>query len=233
MPRGAHHHRVKTSLQAALGLPGERMSEGRIVDLGMQGAGIEFDLGHGPRFPVGAEVRVRFQIEGRALVVAAQVRYRRDGDMRRYGLRFLRLDMLDRAMRASLHKLVNQRAAFRVEPSDAEQILVRLIVPGASDARSERWAAQLLDLSASGMAVKVPRRVEDALCDAEDLRVELTLPRQSRPLILMVVLRQRVLLSDGVRYGMFFDRDDPAFAGVENAVMAYVMRRQREALKKD
>ena len=227
MARG-HHHRVKTSLPASLGRPPTATAIGTLVDLGLQGAGIEFDSPDAPALPVGGETRLGFQLDGRSVVVHVQIRYRRDDTRRRYGLRFIRLELLDRAMRSALNKLVNQRAAFRVSPGDAEKIVVRLL--GSDGARC---SAPLLDLSASGMAVKVPAKVEEAMCRESRARLELSLPRHTTPLQLVGVIRHRVLLSDGVRFGMHFDRHHVSFAGAENAIMAYVMRRQRDALKRD
>ena len=92
--------------------------------------------------------------------------------------------------------------------------------------------ARLIDISATGLGARTSVDVDATLVSTPRATVLMVLPTQRDPVSLPGILRSRVLAGPHVRYGISFDFAASDHAeGPQNAIIDYVMHRQREALR--
>ena len=125
--------------------------------------------------------------------------------------------------------MFNRRASFRVVPSRSEAPLsVQLLAP--PELHVPLQVGTMVDVSTGGMAVDVPLAFEEDLAGRETVECLFRLPGQGQPSTASGRIQHRTLRADGtVRYGIQFQNtDDSAFRPTHEALLGYVIRRQRE-----
>ena len=195
---------------------------GEILDLCYAGAGISFALDAAPRLRSGDDVRLEFLVcgTGRRVVCKAVVQHLREDALGcRYGFHFLDSRDLHEHLDSGLLRLFNRRRKVRVRPCAAETVAVEL------DHDEAAIQGALLNISETGLSVRLPVGAGDQLPGARTVGLALALPGQAAPMRLTAVLRYRALEATSERWGLEFE--DPAAEGLE-AVRAYVGERLRE-----
>ena len=142
------------------------------------------------------------------------------GASRRYGFRFTDYRELERQLSREIFRLFNRRGSHRVVPHpDAP---VEVTFEGTQNGGEVRL--NLIDVSATGMALRIPDKVESAMVGTSNLEFSLLLPGRRDPLKLEGIIRNRRLEEMGIHYNVEFTLA-PGDAGVIND---YVLKRQLE-----
>ena len=93
--------------------------------------------------------------------------------------------------------------------------------------------AHLKDISVSGLALLVDLEAEDALGELDVIEMSFRLPTSDKDFRLVGSIRNRELVNEHVRYGVEFDdKRSKYFPRQQDEIFAYVMHRQRAALRK-
>jgi hypothetical protein len=213
-------------------------SLGDPVDLSISGVGTRLVMSLGfaamscPALAVGQEVTLYLGLSEaeRPLELPARVMNRTDeGELRRYGFQFTDREHLERQLPPALHRLFNRRYAYRVEPDPDSPIEVMLICT----APPLQVRARLVDISPDGMAFAVPLAAESALAAVDRLVACINLPGGRQPPRLGILIRNRSVLGNEVRYGVEFDLERTQDAQRQQAaVTRYVMDRQRTLIRR-
>ena len=205
---------------------------GQLLDIVFGGAGfasLAFSESGGPALAVGEKTEISFTSVrlNKPLVVSARVRHRADrDDFRHYGFQFIERQQLESRLSPELFRLFNRRASYRVKPSPGSPVQVTLQGPAGVQATGE-----LVDISAAGMGLRVPLEVEATLTATTHIIVSFSLPDCPHPLSLEAIIRDRHLAGVEIHYGIEFDLEQSKQAKrQEDAIMNFVMKRQREAL---
>lgn len=151
------------------------------------------------------------------------------GAIRVLGLEFVDLRTVGSLLHPVIGKMFNRRGAFRVVSSKAEGPLpITLLAP--PDLNVPLQVGAMVDVSTGGMAVDVPLAFEDSLSGRETVECLFRLPAQPQSSAASGRILHRTLRADNtVRYGIQFQNtDDTAFRRTHDALLGYVIRRQRE-----
>ena len=224
-------------LRATIRTPDGTYPLGKPVDLSMDGVGTQllismrFASAGCPTLVVGEEVTLCLGLSAAEspLELSARVMHRTDkGESRRYGFQFTDPKQLERQLSPALHRLFNGRHAFRIKPDPDSPIEVLLI--SASPALQVR--TRVIDISLDGMAFAVPLDVESTLATADRLVACIGLPGGRQPPRLGILIRNRSLLGNEVRYGVEFNLERTQdVRRQQDAVTRYVMDRQRTLIR--
>jgi len=208
-------------LEVSLLLDGHEPAPGQILDLSHAGAGIGFDTGSVPRLRSGDAVELEFLVcgTGRRIVCEAVVQYcGEDAGGHRYGFLFLDSTELREHLDSGLLRLFNRRRKVRVRPCASETIAVELD-DGVTTAQGA-----LLNISETGLAVRLPLGTRQELYGARSLDVSLALPGRAQPLRVNAALRYQSAEMTSERWGLEFHEPTPE--AIE-AVQGYVEHRLR------
>ena len=214
---------------------GRRAGEGVLFDASVGGVGVEFlsvdfPQANQPALAVGQQVDLRITSPTLAepLELAASIVHRVDGDAGiRLGFRFENEAVLRRRDCPELFRLFNRRSSFRVEADPRAPVAVTL-------ARGKHTIdAQLVDISAGGMAVLAPAEADAALESVDVLDATIALPGAAAPLEIPCHVRRRGVTGGAMQYGLEFDFDACGNARrARDVVMRYVMDRQRAVARR-
>ncbi|MFQ5937620.1 MAG: PilZ domain-containing protein [Acidiferrobacterales bacterium] len=208
-----------------------------LLDLTVEGAGTRFRREAGPTLAIGQGARLTFKSARfrRPIHVHAKVRSRVElGAFRsyRYGFEFDERDELQRQLSGEIHRLFNQRLAYRVEPDPADPVDAEITLdlgdpPLLSASDDFRAHGRVRDLCASGTAILVDRSVETTLAATDLVAVSFQLPTSGVELQFSAWIRHRELQGERVCYGLEFDADrSQRFNTQQGEIMKYVKRRQ-------
>lgn len=209
---------------------GGRRTEAALVNLAVGGALVRVAAGSELRVPVGG-VLMAWLVDRRSGIEvpmeARLVHRREEAAVRTLGLEFLDRKAAEGLLTPSLARMFNRRSAFRVRPDPHE--LIRVTLQGPALARLPLADAVLVDLSTGGLSTDVPVGFEAGMADHDEVECLFLPPGTQMPVSVPSRVRHRTLRGDRVRYGvMFADPDAPAFQRTFDAILAYVLRRQRE-----
>ncbi len=219
-------------LQVALLGPDGSPTSGRLVDVSASGAGVLF---LGPDFPslaVGQEVDLIFASEkiGTPMTVAAKVQHRTEEQgARRFGFRFLEAQALDTNLPPVMRKFFNRRRTVRVVPDPAQPVRVELRV----DPGDTPLEAGLVNLSETGVAIRLEAGLDSRFADTTALWVTLYLPGARRPVSMFGDIRYRRLAGQGIHYGIDFDPETSRdFVRKQGMITKYVLKRELRSLRR-
>lgn len=199
------------------------------LDLTSRGARMKMSLDHPVPAAVGRSLTVWLvdKVTGLELPIEAKLVHRREeGGSRIVGVEFVDLRSVGGLLHPVLGRILNRRAAFRVTP--AQPIPVTLVPPPDLNAPLE--VGTLVDISTGGLAIDAPIAFEEKLGEYEDIECLFRLPGLQNTVCAASKILHRTLKGDEtVRYGVqFLATDDPAFAQTRDAILGYVIRRQRD-----
>ena len=209
---------------------------GQLFDVSVEGMGVSFvsvrfSMPVGLALQVGGDVELVFtsSLLKNPVVISARVvnRADREGSCR-YGFQFTDRQQLEKQLSPVLFKLFNRRASYRVAPAHDSPVTVT--VEGGP--RGMRAQTRVVDISTTGVGVCAPLEVESALADTDRVTVFMSLPNYEHPLVFAGIIRNRRLTAAEILYGIEFDlerSENPRRQ--QDAVIEYVMKRQRECLR--
>lgn len=223
---------------------GQPPIRGRVIDVFMDGVGVR--LPRSTALPLGMPVELGLSVKHgeRPIALSAVVRARKEGrSFRRYGFRFTSRAEIEEKLPRGLYSIFNRRRAERYYLTE------RIDVSVIPDGRFETLPAKLGDVSMVGASVVVEPKCENVLARAD--RMQLCIDQTvlhvvgddgvarpaTEPMILDVLVHNRLLLDGIVRYGCEFDptRDDSDHKA--RVLVDYVIHRegslQNDALPDD
>ncbi len=167
----------------------------------------------------------------KSLVASAMVVHRTDkDDSTQYGFRVIDPKNVTSQLSEEFSRLFNRRGSYRVPPDlDAP---VKVTVEGGVE--STRVEAELVDISTSGVGLRVAAHVEVGLVAAKRIKVCISFPDSGEPLNLVGVIHNRRLVGASgaeIEYGIRFDwegKHKPERQ--QEAITKYVMKQQRNHL---
>jgi hypothetical protein len=201
------------------------------LDLTSRGARLLQDAAETVPAPVGGDVTL-WLCDGQTgveLPIAARLVSRRDeADSRILGVDFVDLRSVGGLLHPVLGRVMNRRTAFRVTPSaDRTPILVTLAAPPELDLPLE--VGVMIDISTGGLAIDVPLSFEAGLGGFDGLECLFRLPGVESSVSASARIVHRTLRGHRVRYGVQFTAaSSPTFVDTHDAILGYVIRRQRQ-----
>lgn len=213
---------------------------GQFLDMSLDKIGVcsidsSFDMPSPPALAIGEEVELAltFVDTPKSLVASAMVVGRTDKDhSTEYGFRFIDPQKVASQLSSELSRLFNQRGSYRVPPDLDAHVEVTL----EGGAESTRVEAELVDISTSGVGLRVAAHVEVGLVAAKRIKVCISFPDSREPLNLVGVIRNRHLVGASgavIQYGIQFDWEGTHNAErQQGAIVKYVMMQQRNHLRK-
>lgn len=204
------------------------------LDVSFEGATVRLlalrfhDVPRSPLLAVGeyAELIFTFRELGQPIVASARVVRRTDDEgSRHYGFQFTDHEQLQSQLSPRLYRFFNRRGAFRVKPAADGPVAATL--EGGPEARQVH--ADLVDISFTGVSLRVPLVVESTLAGTDRIKVSISLPDCPSPVNFEGIIRSRHVAGvDTVKYGIEFDleRSDDG-QRQEDAINRYMMERQR------
>jgi len=224
-------------LEVSVRLSGGPSFSSEPLDVSFEGAVVRFlalrfhDVPRSPSLAVGedAELIFTFRELGQPIVVSARVVRRTDDEgSRHYGFQFTDHEQLKSQLSPQLYRFFNRRGAVRVKPAADGPVAATL--EGGSEARQVH--ADLVDISITGVGLRVPVVVESSLAGTDRIRISISLPDWPSPVNFEGIIRSRHVAGvDTVQYGIEFDleRSDDGQRQQED-INRYVMERQRAVL---
>ena len=214
-------------LEVAVQLANGMVVSGVPLDLMMEGAGVRFDASSIPALEMGEQVVLTFtssltedSIQASAIVVNRT----EQGDSRRYGFRFTDHRELESQLSREIFRLFNRRGSHRVEPhTDAP---VEVTLEGIQNVGEAR--VNLIDVSATGMGLRIPAKVESAMVGDNNIKFSLLLPGCREPLKLAGIIRNRRLEEVGIHYNVEFTLDPEDTRRQQDVIIDYVLKRQQQ-----
>ncbi len=201
------------------------------LDVGPDGARLQFDTPGGPDYVMGQLVNLSFSSSriGKTLLIEARaIRRTEEQRHRTYAFRYTNHHQFEGHSRDAIYRLLNRRSSFRVKPPEEEPIDITM----RPEAGGPLVRARLIDISATGLGTRTSIEVEARLVATLRVTITLALPTHRDPVNVPAIIRSRALAGPHVRYGVAFDFAATDHAeSKQNAIIDYVMRRQREGLR--
>ena len=201
------------------------------LDVGPDGARLQFDTPGGPDYVMGQLVNLSFSSSriGKTLLIEARaIRRTEEKKHRTYAFRFTNHHQFEGHSRDAIYRLLNRRSSFRVDPPEEEPIDITL----KPDAGGRLVRARLIDISATGLGTRTSIDVEATLVATIGVTIIMALPTHPDIVNVPGIIRSRALAGPHVRYGVAFHFGASDHAeSKQNAIIDYVMHRQREALR--
>ena len=213
---------------------GGRPMKGRLIDV--SAGEVSVLLMDSRRPPPANDQRVRLQILLRKLdkplnIVATVLSRRKEDDRTICTFRFTHMATVDRSLPPDIYSVFNRRQMFRVRPDPRRPIRATLVAVRDDDQRIVA-AAQVTDISGSGVGVFVDAREAAPFNLSGHLDLELSLPGEEQPLIFRGRICYRVEMGKRWRYGIEFDpRRTEGYRHKQQRLMTFIMNRQRDLLK--
>ena len=219
--------REEDDLQVAVRLANGSVVSGVPLDLMMDGAGVRFNPATIPALEMGQQVVLTFTsrlIEDSVQASAIVVNRTEQGSSRRYGFRFTDYCELERQLSREIFRLFNRRGSHRVVPHPDAPVEVTL--EGIQDGGEVR--VNLIDVSATGMALRITATVESAMVETSNVKFSLLLPGHQDPLKLEGIIRNRRLEEVGIHYNVEFTLELGDARSHQGVINDYVLKRQLE-----
>ncbi len=214
---------------------GQPPIRGRVIDVFMDGVGVR--LPRSTALPLGLPVELGLSVKHgeRPIGLSAVVRARKEGrSFRRYGFRFTSRAEIEEKLPRGLYSIFNRRRAERYYLTE------RIGVSVIPDGRFETLPAKLGDVSLVGASVVVEPKCENVLARAD--RMTLCLDQTvlhvldqdgvsrpaTEPMLLDVLVHNRLLLDGAVRYGCEFDPNAEESERKARILVDYVIHREGE-----
>ncbi len=219
--------REEDDLQVEVQLASGMVVSGVPLDLMMDGAGVRFDPTTCPALEMGQQVVLTFTsrlIEDSLRASAIVVNRTEQGASRRYGFRFTDYHELESQLSQEIFRLFNRRGSHRVVPhADAP---VEVTLEGIQDGGDVR--VNVINVSATGMALRIPATVESAMVGTSNVKFSLLLPGHRDPLKLEGIIRNRRLEEEGIHYNVEFALELGDARRHQGVINDYVLKRQLE-----
>jgi c-di-GMP-binding flagellar brake protein YcgR len=163
---------------------------------------------------------------GRPILLQARVVARvQDGEVCKVRFQFQDPERLDALLHPSAWRVFNRRQSYRVAPRQSERIDV------AVGWKDKKRIGVLVDVSVSGIAVRIPWSGDEPLARGEPVAVGFRLPECETPIVAVTSLRNVSEEKGFARWGLEFDvRHSKGWVPKERRIVEYLMRRQREEL---
>ncbi len=201
------------------------------LDVGPDGARLLFDTPGGPDYVMGQLVNLSFissRIGKTLLIEARAIRRTEEQGHRTYAFRYTNHHRFEGQSPEAIYRLLNRRSSFRVKPPQEEPIDITL----KPEADAPLVRARLIDISATGLGMRTSIDVEATLVATLRVTIIMVLPTHRDPVNVPSIIRSRALAGPHVRYGVAFHFAASDHAeSTQNAIIDYVMRRQREGLR--
>ena len=216
-------------VHATLTMEGGGSVSGNLIEVGPRIIALAFDQSGDLGLKLGQ--RVTFVLTGDLVGDAHKAEgnitgWREAGGLKISTIRYKDFHDYKTLLATEVGRTFNRRNSFRVRPGSDHPVTVSL--EGATDS----GAGVATDVSSSGMGV-IPERTLN-VTSGEVMTVTLRMPDDPRPASLKAVLCHIGQGDDGPRYGLDFVQEDTrAFELTLERVVDYVMRRQREQLRRD
>lgn len=214
------------------GIDGDWRVPAELINLTSNGAQLRLALAHAFPAPVSKTLTIWLcdKDSGISLPIEARLTHRREeGSNRVIGVSFVDQRTLGSLLHPLLGPIFNRRASLRVSPSKREGALtVALNTPSQPTEHPEEGI--IVDISTGGLAIDAPITFEDQLAGRDCLEASFQLPGREPLLTTSLRIVHRTLRAEGVvRYGgQFLDTNSSAFHDTHDAILSYVIRRQRE-----
>ena len=217
--------REDDDLQVEVQLADGSVVSGVPLDLMMDGAGVRFNPTSFPVLEMGQQVVLTFTstlIEDSVHATAIVVNRTELGVSRRYGFRFTDYRELESQLSQEIFRLFNRRGSQRVVPHPDAPVEVTLEgIHNGGEARVD-----LIDVSATGMALRIPTTVESAMVGISNVKFTLLLPGRRDPLTLEGIIRDRRLDELGIHYNVEFTLDPGDAQRQQGVINDFVLKRQ-------
>ena len=217
-------------LRVTIPNPAGDVFQGRLIDLSGSGAGASFPLSNCPILAIGERAELVFTTQRlkAPLVMAARVQNRMEHqDSCRYGFVFLEGQLREVNLSSDLRELFNRRKTVRVRPDPQSPINVVLEALQGG----QQVEGRLEDISASGARVGLQEQIDSRLRTISTVRISFSLP-ESGAVSMTGHIRHRQIVRGSVSYGIEFDPElTDNFGRQQEAVVQFVMQRQRELLR--
>lgn len=224
--RRSHYRAIPEELlEVAMGAAHQPLVHVTVLDASVRGLGVRVERLDDVAWQVDEEVRIliRHVASARSVTVSGRVVRRSKEDPAVFGLELLDLAEVFEAADSRLWKLFNRRRHFRVEPLPERPVELTI----------EGWMnpVRAIDISAGGLAFRTGR---SAIPEVDDeLALKVFLPGAVRPLALTATVRNVTGGARAARVGVEFVREgNEKFSVTQDAIIEYVMERQRERLEK-
>jgi hypothetical protein len=209
---------------------GECHVAGAIEDLSACGLRLSFKGPDLPRCDLRSIVNVRLQSPyfEEPIAIPSVVTYRAQADEGVvYGFEFLDWLGLLHLMPEELKAVFNRRRDHRVVPDPSEPIAVTVRLAGSGFEAT----APVQEISASGLSFVAGAEAEEALREADLVRVSLRLPAADQDLVFTGKVISRSLTREGIRHGIYLvEEATEDFERGVRALISYIARRRRETL---
>ncbi len=222
-------------IDVVLMAPDQPPIRGRVIDVFMDGVGVR--LPRSTALPLGLKVDLGLSVKHgeRPIGLSAVVRARKEGrSFRRYGFRFTSRAEIEEKLPRGLYSIFNRRRAERYYLTE------RIGVSVIPDGRFETLPAMLGDVSLVGASVMVEPKCENVLARADrmSLCIDQTVMHvvgedgvarpATEPMIVDVLVHNRLLLDGIVRYGCEFDPNREDTDRKSRMLVDYVIHREGE-----
>ena len=224
--------RVKTTVQFEDG----RSYDGQLDDVSISGAAARFAANTSPRLKLGQKIIItlRLPLPSRNYQVAdvrAIVRHigeENDSAFVRCGLQFEKRVTSGGALYRALRALANRRREPRLAPASDEAITMVLKTDDGLEING-----QIRDISANGARVLVGGDFETDALGLDSIALSFQLPSEDHDTKLVGQVRNSRTNRDQTYVGVEFDEaGSPGFRAQQKEIVRYLMRRQREMLRK-
>jgi c-di-GMP-binding flagellar brake protein YcgR len=216
--------------------PDGQSYDGQLDDVSIAGAAIRFAANAAPPFKAGEMITIRLRVpllnQGHQVFdIQAEVRYlTQDDDTEsiRCGLKFDRRIEHGSALYSALRVLANRRSETRLTPAQNEEITMVLKAPDGAEVKGN-----VRDISAHGARVLVGGDFEDDTIGLDSIALSFHLPGEDHDTKLIGKIRNKEIQHDENYVGIqFAHADSPKFAAQQREIVRYLMKRQRDLLRK-
>ena len=227
--RGAGEHEISIA-----SVSGDWRVPAELVSLTSGGAQLKISAEHALPAAVSRSLMVWLCDKGSGIslpIEARLVHRREEAGQRVLGVNFLDQRTLGGLLHPLLGPIFNRRASLRVAPSKREgRVPVLLSAPPELGLPQEEGS--LVDISTGGLAIDLSTRFEEGLSGHDSVGISCRLPATGERFSAPVRIVHRTLKGDLIRCGcQFLETEAPSFKHVHEAVLGYVIRRQREMVE--
>lgn len=229
---GSAVKRVKTAVQTADGAS----FGGQLHDVSIAGAAIRFSVNEAPSLRRGQSMTITLRLplpNKKFHVVDIQARVRhidRDDETKsvRCGLQFDHRVARGSALYTTLRALANRRAETRLAPGEDEKISMVLKTDDGAEI-----SGNVRDISANGARVMVGGDFETDAIGLDSIALSFRLPSEEHDTVIAVHIRNQQAEKNRTCIGLQFDdQETPNFRAQQKEVMSYLMKRQRDLIRK-
>jgi c-di-GMP-binding flagellar brake protein YcgR len=227
---------VLKRVDAALQTPDGQSYDGRLDDVSIAGAAIRLAANAAPQFKLGQIITITLHVplpnHGHQIVdIPAEIRNltpEDDTGSLRCGLKFDRHVEAGSAFYSALRALANRRAETRVAPAHNEKITMVLKTGDGAEVEGS-----VQDISAHGARVLVGGEFAKDSIGLDAIALSFQLPSEDHETSMTGIIRNQRVNQEETYLGVQFDdAGSPNFTARQREIMRYLMRRQRELIRK-